>query len=116
MTADPTGWPDADEGRGHHWAKMGEMWMLLVGVNGAWQDTLGFNMPKRIIEQMAYYGPILTPAEVAAALAQARRNALEEAARIAERAAANQPWITVEGGCERIAADIRAKAQEAGDE
>ena len=47
-----------------------------------------------------------------AALATARREGMEEAAQIVVNAKDAIPWGTVEMGCERIAAEIRAAAKE----
>jgi hypothetical protein len=66
-------WPSPDEGRGHHWARLGVQWLLVVGVNGRWQDTLGYHLPDRILAHAEYHGPVLTPADVARREDAARR-------------------------------------------
>ena len=56
-------WPKPDEGRGPHWARLGVQWLLVVGVNGRWQDTLGYHLPDRVLADAEYHGPVLTPGE-----------------------------------------------------
>ena len=102
-------------------------WVCLwSAVDGRWCETWGNIEPPEAMAEHVYVGPCLTTAALAAALAQARRDALEEAVVIAERAipTANPPRIDGYGhhvageryAAEQIAAAIRAKAQEAPDE
>lgn len=75
------------------------------------EGSQAFSPSQAIVLRWRYLGPCLTPAEVAAAVAQARRKALEEAALMAERVArdwAHTPPAAVERGGLHIAAAIRA--------
>lgn len=97
--SDNNGWPDAarpgvplnPERDGWHWLQAPEgqpwcwFWMVASG-KGAWcdDDTGDFEPPEAVAE-MRYIGPCLTPSDVAAREAQARREALEEALRAVEQ-------------------------------
>jgi hypothetical protein len=135
---DPTGWPDPSkpgvplnpDKDGWHWIepKFGPkaMWPVYwCARNGGywnWQSDDACDL-REYAEHMQdgswkYRGPCLTPQEIAAALAQARRDALEEAAKIAD--AQGTEWAQ-DGrykswdAADVIAAAIRAKAQEGRD-
>jgi hypothetical protein len=119
MTADPTGWPDASkpgvplnpEQDGAHriaFPKGEHDWIWRAGPRPFWvTQTRTLVAPHEMPSYRArYIGPCLTPEMVAAAQAQARREGMEEAARIAHEA-----WQDGVPPAE-IADAIRAKAQE----
>jgi len=89
----PNGWPDPahpgvplnPERDGWHWFVRGNFYSLALWHRGhfTFQDTTAW--PEEFSQlDMAYVGQCLTPAEVEARVADARRDALEEAARVAE--------------------------------
>jgi len=98
MASDPHGWPDParpgypanPERSGWHWLKHPED---LRPFPSAWNAELGgwpsgaLHSPQGIIDLgFTYLAPCLPPAEVAEALAQARREGMEAAARIGRHA------------------------------
>jgi hypothetical protein len=139
MTADPTGWPD--EAREQAAAVAMRAWLedalrkCHAGRRAAREKCSSDECEgcaacdeyrDADIQAMCYshaldaLSVIASTDAFAAALAQARRDALEEAARIADP----PPWMLSETASDRdrigtrrdVAAAIRAKAQEAGDE
>jgi len=96
-------WHWIDDGRGPECAEF-------LPIAGTWvkvgtEVEYGLNYAAR----WRYLGPVLTPAEVAAAVAEARRAALEEVARVWKQMVSNSPhweWS------EKHAAALRALAKE----
>ena len=152
MTDDNNGWPSRP-GVPLHPERDAFHWLLRVGAawneawrwdpdadgcgteySGAWAEGDGDGQPADMARWFSYAGPCLTPAEHAAALAdaraQGRREALEEAARECEaaqddrerdaalearRSAYNQyPYAEMGEEAGRLAAAIRALAQREG--
>ena len=142
--SDPNGWPDEarpgvplnPERDGAHAIEANDGEPLVMVWRDPWWTTLrgtSYKPCEVVARGMRYLGPCLTPSEVAAALAQARRDALEEAAQIADehhttaKRSATEDWeysVSAAGRgridarayeAERIAAAIRAKAQEGRD-
>jgi hypothetical protein len=135
---DPTGWPDASkpgvplnpERDGLHWVTAGaDDDAFPAEWRAAGENKWGFWLPRWVFGKddlnptdCRYLGPCLTPQEVAAALAQAKRDGMEAAAVIAQRAipSADPPRTDRYGdhvagerhAARRIVAAIRAKARE----
>jgi hypothetical protein len=116
MPSDPNGWPDASkpgvplnpERDGWHWV-LQDTYGFPVRWDAAAEawHTRTFILPHVFAELRDYLGPCLTPAALAAALVKAKREGMEEAAKIADAHAGR-----VTGGAVVIAAAIRAKARE----
>lgn len=138
--ADAQGWPDPErlgvpanpERDGWHWLQhTADPRVLPVAWSAGsetWWGGGGMQTPLGIVRlRWRYLGPALQPAEVAAAVAQARREALEDAAGVAdgERLAwraqtANDDLEDMQNkasarACELLAAAIRALVREGGD-
>ena len=134
MTADPNGWPDASkpgaplnpEQDGFHWVTSGAdndafpaEWRA-AGENewGRWIARWVFTADDLNPIDCRYLGPCLTPAEVAALVAEARAKALEEAATVARRVPIPGDCGPAEAhgrmtGALAAAEAIRARAEEA---
>jgi len=120
----PPGVPLNPEREGRHWIhrkdwnkpRPAAWWPSRNSPIGGWWDGWIIVRPDEIAD-MTYAGPCLTPAEVEARIATARKDALEEAARVVE---AVKTWgghydycESCKGGAvypdsEEVAADIRA--------
>ncbi len=123
---DPHGWPDParpgypanPERSGWHWLKHPEDLRLFLFVWNAelagWSSGALHYSQGLVDLGFAYLGPCLTPAEAAEALAQARREGMEDAAALIEaRAEGLHPaWVAI---MRREVAAIRSAAGEAGE-
>jgi hypothetical protein len=125
--SDNNGWPGKPgvplnpERDGWHWlvqknAQFPEVWEWNAGPLGAvaeygdqsigaWLEGEGNGQPKEMAKWYRYLGPALTPAEVVARIATARREGMEQAAQIADNYA-NRNHVSL-----NIAAAIRAAAE-----
>ena len=90
----PNGWPDPahpgvplnPERDGWHWLVKGDFYTAALWHRGHFTFLFTKIWPEELSQlDMTYIGPALTPAEVDARVADARRDALEEAARRAAK-------------------------------